>query len=265
LPPLNAGRNLIGAGQPDPLSRVERSMKWGGVVGGVALAAVASLSASLPVRAADMTPVPQRVAASGYIPAQFLWTGFYLGGGIGYGWGTATTLDPLAPVIASPSLKGFLVSGITGINYQISSVVVGVEGDFTGSWAKGSAIDTAGNALQTEVFWTASITGRVGVAFDRLLIYGKGGVGFDYDRNIVTVPSSASAIGTAYHVGWTGGGGVEYAVTEHWTARLEYDYFKFSTKAFGFQGPAIPTPPGIINGNVGINLNELTLILAYKF
>jgi outer membrane immunogenic protein len=234
-------------------------MKWGAVIGGVALAALASL----PARAADMTPIAQRPATSGYFPAQFLWTGFYLGAGIGDGWGTSTFTDPLATTTASaasPSLKGFLVGGVGGINYQISSIVLGVEGDFYASFVKGTALDPLGNALQTQVFWTATFTGRLGWAFDRLLIYGKGGAAFDYDRDTVTQPSAAAVVGSTNRAGWTVGGGVEYAFTEHWTARIEYDYLKFPTKGFVFTGPAINQ-----GGNVGMNLNELKLVVANKF
>src|ERR1700722_2259909 len=64
------------------VSGVELSMKWGAVTGGVALAALASLpgllSESSPAGAADMTVAP-RPATSSYIPAQFFWTGFYIG------------------------------------------------------------------------------------------------------------------------------------------------------------------------------------------
>jgi outer membrane immunogenic protein len=241
-------------------------MKWNEVIGGAALAAVASLSASPWVvgsaRAADMTPVVQRPATSGYIPAQFLWTGFYLGAGIGGGFGSAPFTDPFSGASASPSINGFLVSGVAGINYQFGSVVVGAEGDFTGAWAKGSAIDATGNSLQASVFWTSSITGRLGWAMDRLLIYGKGGVAFDYDRDTVTIPNGNTALGTTYHVGWTVGGGVEYAVTEHWTGRIEYDYLRFASNAFVFKGTASTMGVG---GAVGINLSEVKAIMAYKF
>jgi outer membrane immunogenic protein len=235
-------------------------MKWGAVIGGVALAALTSLPASLPARAADMTPVPQRAATSGYIPAQFFWTGFYIGAEVGYAWGTTTFADPFFVATGSPSLSGPLVGGIAGINYQIGSVVIGVEGDFTGSWSKGSTVDTAGDILQTQVFWTSSITGRLGWAFDRLLIFGKGGVGFDFDKDTVTLPTGIAAAGSVYHAAWTVGGGVEYAITEHWTGRIEYDFFKFPTKGLSVSGPA-----GTASGNIGLNFNELKFIGAYKF
>jgi outer membrane immunogenic protein len=232
-------------------------MKWGAVVGSVALAALTSL----PARAADLTPIAQRPATSGYIPAQFLWTGFYLGVGIGGGWGTAPFLDPFGISTASPSLKGFLVGGVGGINYQINSIVLGVEGDFYGSWVKGTALDPIGDALQTQILWTSTITGRVGWAFDRLLVYGKGGGAFDYDRDTASQPGGSAAVGSTNHAGWTIGGGVEYAVTEHWTARIEYDYLKFAAKSFVFSGP----PAINQGGTVGISLSELKLIIANKF
>jgi outer membrane immunogenic protein len=240
-------------------------MKWGAFIGGVTLAALVSL----PAGAADMQVVRPIPATSGYIPAQFLWTGFYIGAGIGGSWANATFLDPLNPTAtASFSPKGFLVSGISGINYQMSSFVVGVEADFTGTWDKGSATDSFNNNLATSVFWTASVTGRAGVAFDRLLIYFKGGVAFDYDRDTVTVPAGNTAIGSLYRVAWTVGGGMEYAVTDHWTGRLEYDYFRFPTKALSFQGTAVPligVIPGTVGGQVGLNIGEVKLIMAYKF
>jgi outer membrane immunogenic protein len=238
-------------------------MKWGAVIGGIALAALASLPISLPARAADMTVGPRAMPPSSYIPAQFYWTGFYLGVGAGDAWGTSTFTDPFSTAVASPSLNGFLVTGVTGVNYQISSVVIGVEGEFTGTWAKGNAVDITLNNLQASVFWTASITGRLGLAFDRLLIYGKGGAGFDYDRDTVNqAATGGSAIGSTYRAGWTVGGGIEYAITEHWTGRVEYDYFKFPVKGFSFTGSTIPA---IGSGTVGINLNEVKGIVSYKF
>jgi outer membrane immunogenic protein len=186
-----------------------------------------------------------------------------MGGGIGDGWGTAPFIDPLNNgAAATPSINGLLLSAVMGINYQFSSVVVGVEGDLTGAFANGSVIDAANNTLEAKVFWTASITGRMGWAIDRLLIYGKGGVGFDYDRDTAALLNGASVLGTTNHVGWTVGGGAEYAITEHWTARIEYDYFKFASRAFVFSGPAAAGTPG---GAVGINLNEIKGIMSYKF
>jgi outer membrane immunogenic protein len=240
-------------------------MKWGAVIGGVALAALASMPAS----AADMTVSPRRVPISGYIPAQFFWTGFYIGAGVGGGWGTSTITDPFnGSLSVSPSLKGVIIDGVSGINYQINSWVLGVEANFDGPWIKGSTSDVPPapalpNSLKTEVLWTASVTGRVGMAFDRLLVFGKGGVGFDNDRDtIVQGGTGVAVVGSIFRAGWTIGGGVEYAVTEHWTGRLEYDYFRFPARGLTFQGNTALTQVG---GTVGLNLGELKGVMSYKF
>jgi outer membrane immunogenic protein len=232
-------------------------MRWGAVIGGVTLAFLPSLSA----RAADMTPIAQR-ATSGYIPAQFYWSGFYLGAALGDAWGTSTFTDLIAvpPQIGTPSLNGILFGGLVGLNYQFGSWVIGIEGDVMGTWANGSVNDAAGNNLQTKVFSTASLTGRLGFAFDRLLIYGKGGGALDYDRDFITV-GGVETIGTTNHLGWTVGGGLDYAFTEHWIARFEYDYFKFSSKSLFFSGGTRTGGGGI----VGLTLNEAKAAIAYKF
>jgi outer membrane immunogenic protein len=243
-------------------------MKWGAVIGGVALAALASLpatlSASSPAQAADMTPIARPAPAPSYIPAQFFWTGFYLGTGIGGGFARASFVDPFAGLVTgSPSPKGLLVTGIGGINYQIGAVVIGVEGDFTGAWLRGGAVvDSVPNNLDVSVLWTSTITGRFGVAFDRLLVYGKGGAAFDYDRDTVTQPSSAAAVGSFYRAGWTVGGGVEYAFTDHWIGRIAYDYLRFPVKAASFQGNTVPV---FSSATVGLNISEIKAIISYKF
>ncbi len=231
-------------------------MKLVAVVGAGALAFLSSMSA----RAADLPGVrPAIPAAPGYIPARYLWTGFYLGAAAGGGWGKSTFYDPFGGVTDTVSVTGFLVGGYTGINYQIDPVVIGIDFDFIGSFVHGSDIDTAGNSLQTKVFWTSSVTGRVGWALDRLLIYGKGGVGFAYHRDTVTATFGVP-IGSAVNAGWTFGGGLEYAITEHWIARAEYDFFKFPTKALLVSPSAAPG-----NVQIGIDLNEAKGGIAYKF
>ena len=243
------------------------SMKFAAAVGGVALACLASL----PSRAADVTLAPQPVkAAPGYIPAYFWWTGFYVGATIGGGFGNETFFDPFGGQSASLSLSSFLAGGYSGINYQIGSLVIGAEGDFIGAFSKGTATDPAGDTLKSKVFWTSSLTPRVGWAFDRLLVYGKGGVGFAYHREQIAGPTiiGVPPAGSAVSVGWTAGAGVEWAVTEHWIARLEYDYFRFPNKGEFLTGnfPATFVCVGSCGGTVlGFNFNEAKVGVAWKF
>ena len=237
-------------------------MRLGAVA--AALAAILSALGAADAKAADMTPL-LKGPGSTYIPALYNWTGFYVG--VASGWGTGTTdfTDPFgAGAVASARLSGFLVGGVTGINYQIGSVVVGFEGDFIGSWAKGSVFDTAGTNLTNEVVWTSTVALRVGWAWDRLMIYAKGGGAFDNDRSSAVALLGGVDQGSTLRSGWNVGGGVEYALTEHWIARFAYDWLKFDSRVISFGGTV---PPAIlaVNGNVGITLNEFKAIIEYRF
>jgi outer membrane immunogenic protein len=239
-------------------------MKWASVVGGLALACAASLSG----HAADITPVapaPYR-AAPAYIPAYFSWTGYYLGATIGDGFGNATMLDPsiltgATGQFVSERVKGFLAGGYAGVNYQVGSIVFGFDADFIGSWAKGAAADTlpapVADIMQVEILWTGTATARVGWAIDRLLFYGKGGAAFVFHRD--TIAGGNNGGGSATTATWTVGGGIDWAVTEHWIARAEYDYFNMPTTAFQLA----TTPPAA--SQMGGKFNEIRLGMAYKF
>ncbi len=240
-------------------------MRWGAVV--ATLAAAASLSGAPPASAADL-PVTPLYKSPTYIPAIFSWTGYYIGLSAGWGWGSGTFTDPFVPVGGNPRLSGFLVGGTTGINYQIGSVVLGVEGDFTGSWAKGGVLDAAGNFLQTEVMWTSILAVRLGWAWDRFMIYGKGGGAFDQDRSTFGSVFGGSNMGGTYRAGWAVGAGAEYAVTEHWIVRAAYDYMTEPTKAVIMTGNALTAagrPFSPVGANVGFSLNEFKGIIEYKF
>jgi outer membrane immunogenic protein len=64
--------------------------------------------------------------------------------------------------------------------------VVGLEGDFSWTGLKGSGTDSIGDTIAAKTDWTSTVTGRVGAAFDRLLVYGKGGLAIARDRSSLT-------------------------------------------------------------------------------
>ena len=83
--------------------------------------------------------------------------------------------------------------------------------------------------------WVSTLTGRAGLAFDRWLVYGKGGVAWaheKYDTNFYTFPGTASLSET--RIGWTVGAGVEYAFAPNWSTKLEYNYMDFGTRNVSF-------------------------------
>ncbi|MBN9081596.1 MAG: hypothetical protein BGP04_11360 [Rhizobiales bacterium 62-17] len=183
----------------------------------VALSAMAStaMAADLPRRAPAPAPAPM------YVAPIFTWTGFYVGGQLGGAWSANNT-------------NGFIGGGHVGYNYQMNnSFVVGLEGDFEGTSLKGSRAFFPGVLVKNRINWQASIRARAGVAFDRALIYATGGVAFAGLRNeLIAPPFSVSASNT--RTGWTIGAGVEYALTNNWSARVEYRYADFGRRNDGF-------------------------------
>lgn len=180
----------------------------------------ADLSARMPVKAAPFVPT-------------FSWTGAYIGAHLGYGWSASTyTYAPTPDWSLNSKPDGILGGGQIGYNYQFGTWVLGAEADFSWTGIKGTDIDAApayfGDRYESKIDWTSTITGRIGYAFDRSLLYVKGGAAFahtklDYQRAGSTDIGHASRTST----GWTIGGGLEYAFAPQWSARLEYNYMDF--------------------------------------
>jgi outer membrane immunogenic protein len=178
--------------------------------------------------AADL---PSRAAPPVYLPPPpvFSWTGVYIGGQIGYQWGTSSTtaLTAVGPQSqASYSPNGVVGGAHIGYNYQIAQFVLGLEGDVNGSGYQGSGFNNAGIVQHsTREDIQGSIRGRVGAAWDRALIYATGGVaiGSLHNSYLNTSDGRSDTFDTT-RVGWTVGGGVEYAITNNWSLRAEYRY-----------------------------------------
>jgi outer membrane immunogenic protein len=186
----------------------------------------------------------------------FTWTGFYAGINGGYGWGSgdtsfrplpdAVTFFDLEPQSLSPDPNGFIGGGQVGFNWQWNRwLVLGVETDFQGSDMEGSETrfgfnDITGtpNFAAPDSFitahermqWFGTARGRIGFApLCRLLIYGTGGLAYgniDYSANTnfengITYPVNF----TQTNLGWTVGGGLEYAIGHHWSVKAEYLYY----------------------------------------
>jgi outer membrane immunogenic protein len=139
--------------------------------------------------------------------------------------------------------------------------VLGVEGDFSWTGLKGSGTDSFGDTINTNTRWTSTVTGRVGAAFDRLLIYGKGGVAFAQDQSSFTDVFVNSASNTFLRTGWTAGAGLEYALSKNWSAKIEYDYLSFGLQALNFTTPTTP----LYTSNASLNVQEIKAGLNFRF
>jgi outer membrane immunogenic protein len=202
---------------------------------------VAGLAAAVfsgaPALAADM-PVK-----APYHDPGFSWTGCYIGAHAGGGWGVA---NPEAPTVADTKPQGFVGGGQVGCDYQASNWVLGVDGSFSGSGMHdqrtelflGIPFNTL-DTFETKIDWLASVTGRVGYAWDRWLVYGRGGAAWVRDRSnnsgtfFITTFNEGNALTRS---GWTAGGGVEYAFARNWSFLVEYDFYGFGTKSATLSG-----------------------------
>ena len=177
--------------------------------------------------AADISRPVYKAPPAGVLPATYDWTGFYVGGHIGYGWSKNTFTDPFVPFSASgTNANGIMGGGQVGFNYQIGQFVLGVEGDMSGSGIKGGP-SVLGATFNTNTDWTATLTGRAGLAFDRWLVYGKGGAAWASDKysfTSVTPTLLPTFNGSETRWGWMVGAGLEYAFYDNWSAKIEYNY-----------------------------------------
>jgi len=222
------------------------------------MASAMLVAASASAFAADL---PSRRPPPVYAPVPiFTWTGFYVGGDIGYTWGTDThTLPSGAVYQATP--QGEIGGLHVGYNYQINQFVVGLEGDVDGANFRNSAASPAGAVNSTRLPVEGSIRGRLGYAWDRALFFATGGAGFADIQHNYTNPLGVSDPGNTYsstRVGWTVGGGVEYALSNNWSVRGEYRYADFGRQTDTILLGTVPVVNHVIE-------HRVTVGFSYKF
>jgi outer membrane immunogenic protein len=196
-----------------------------------------------PVSAADLMPLkaPPPMAPS------CMWCGFYVGGHVGYGWSKYDgQLNSDTAGIPPLNFSDFQANGLAlgmhaGYNFQSGSWVFGIEGDttITPGWQdKLTGINSGVNfvpggdgslSASTRIDWLASIRGRLGMAFDRTLLYATGGVAWVHGTH--TFGSSSPAQDSKFNftkVGFVVGGGVEWKYTNSVSLRLEGLHYIFN-------------------------------------
>jgi outer membrane immunogenic protein len=195
--------------------------------------------------AADL-PAP---AASAYRPpppvvAYFNWTGCYVGGNVGGLWTNRewddAGISPGDPftgqAFGSHSANDWIGGVQAGCDYQFGGgFVIGIQGDYDWTNANGSSVNNLvpGFTNQTQIRSLASVTGRVGYAWDRFLGYVKaGGAWENADYNGLSSATGLVVSTTnATFSGWTVGIGGEYAFTKWLSGFVEYDYYDFGTQS----------------------------------
>lgn len=252
---------------------------------------------SIPFSAKEMkqvAPIP---------PACPSWTGFYVGGFGGYKFGA---IDPdihlFGPWEEFPvdvqeierradndlSTSGAELGGLIGYNYQVNHWVFGAEASGGYLWLRNSNVSdhflAVGNPFTDEyhvstsfkTHYLATIGGRVGYALCRWLPYVTGGVAFgdvELDQEIIqhdtSFPFREGGSKSETNVGWFVGGGLEYALTNHWRVRAQYEYvdlgetgFDHSTPGFDLAGALVDFPG---HSEVELREHNASFAIIYGF
>ncbi len=251
----------------------------------VLLAAAGILALAGRAFAADLAQAPPP-------PPVFNWTGVFLGGQIGYAWGDgngaayyATPGGLFGSGALNSSAQGVIGGAHLGYNLQINNFVVGLEGTIDGTNLSKTTIigivdpsggvDASGNAyggpltgsVQSNI--QGSILGRAGLVWDRLLIYGVGGVTSANYTSYINISAEDSAGSYYFHgtrsstrTGWTAGGGAEYAINDHWSVYGEYRHSEFG------QLSSLPSSPVAGLGyyiNRQLAQNQVQVGFSYRF
>jgi outer membrane immunogenic protein len=260
-----------------------------GVTAVASLFATGAFGADLPMRTYTKAPV--------FVEPVFNWTGFYLGGNIGYSWGrssdTSTLTNSAGTILFASSdktaLNGVVGGGQIGYNWQIQNFVWGLEADIQGTNEKGSRnfVCPAGVCIPTpvgiaalagtpvpatlgqKIDWFGTVRGRAGVAVSpMLLLYATGGLaygGINTNEAIGVVPTTFSNNTTS--AGWTAGAGIEGAIGGNWTARLEYLYVDLGKVNGSLVTPLTALGGGVITSSYSSHItdNILRVGINYKF
>src|SRR3984885_3894996 len=183
----------------------------------IALIAAALIAAvwTSSVEAADLPYQPYTVNQP---LNMYSWAGPYLGGNIGWDWGSVDN-NPTKP-------SGFVGGVQAGYNFQNGPWVFGIEGDFQGTGAS----DTFAPWKFSNP-WFGTVRGRAGYALNNILFYGTAGLAFGELQG-----QTFSGAESHTNAGWTVGVGAEVGLARNWSAKLEYLYVDLNDSNFAITG-----------------------------
>lgn len=201
------------------------------------------------------------------------WAGYYVGADGGYNWGTSSYTVPSSGFRAGLNPRGGLVGGFGGDNYQFANnVVLGAEGDFnftnaSVSNAFGSALGVPNtiNAHGEKLNWSSTTRARLGYAWNQFLPFVTAGVAFEKDsvsdQNLAVANSGVSW--SEIRLGYTLGAGLEYAITDKISTRVEYRFADYGTDGVA---TTISTATGsqYAAHKVNLSTNDVRVGLSYK-
>jgi outer membrane immunogenic protein len=249
-------------------------------------AATTAFAADLPARTYTKAPV--------MVDPGYNWSGFYIGGNVGYSWGrsgdTTTYTNgagTLFTTAGTSNLNGVVGGGQIGYNWQMQNWVWGLEADIQGTGERGSrditcpigactpppvgALVIPGPAvpatLTQQIDWFGTLRARGGILLTpRVLLYATGGLAYGN----VNTSETIGAVGFSaddLRVGYTVGAGIEGAIGGNWTARLEYLYVDLGRTSGSFATTIAALGGGTLTSNYSSRItdNVLRVGVNYKF
>lgn len=261
------------------------------------LAAVSTIALTQFASAADMPARAPMYTKAPVMAPVYDWTGFYLGGNVGYGWGANTgsgyssftdSLGGLAGFFAAggnvlPGVNpnGIIGGGQIGYNWQISPWVLGIVADIQASDMKASGTGAASIGAFTSITesktakidWFGTVRAKVGYAVNNVLFYGTGGLAYG-EVNASTSFNDPSAGGgprvfagssSSTKTGWAAGAGVDYALSRNWTVGAEYLYVDLGTISTTETQVSGPANASTFTSNSKFTANIARLTINYKF
>lgn len=209
----------------------------------IAVAAIALTANSISAFATDLPPrMPTKALPP--LPAEpsYSWSGFYVGGHLGYLWGRTRVAEDGVIVEDNARTNGVVGGILAGYNWQFGAVVFGLEGDFGWSNAHGVGVlppilvpVTVRGPNRYDLRWTSHARGRIGYAFENVLVFAAGGFAvadLDFtEGTVTTILVPAESNGGKYY-GWSLGGGVEWGLTPNLVSRFEYFYDNYGHKDY---------------------------------
>jgi opacity protein-like surface antigen len=228
-------------------------------------------------------PMPVKAPVS--VRAPMYWTGPYVGAHLGGGWGNDHWSDPFgddfilppgAPTVVNVAgfgdsihATGPLGGGQIGFNLQTGAWVIGAEADASAAHLRGENTcftGLGGVDCMRSVDALGTVTVRGGYAWNRALAYVKGGGAWTSTTYSLNANTNTLALGTGSTSstvwGWTVGGGVEYGLTNNWTALVEYDHIEIPSTTVAFPTVAVINAQSI---SVRQGIDMVKLGLNYKF
>ena len=232
------------------------------ILGSIALAAL--LPAFQSVIAADLPSQPVYRAPIVTPAPVYNWTGCYVGGNVGAGWGRGQITDVNSGGGVSATNTGFVGGVQIGCDYEFAGgFVIGARDMFDGaSLNSGSTISTGAlvnDTANSKTQWFNILTARIGYAvMPNALIYFQGGGAWTRTTQTITTPAGAQIGQFANNKGgYVVGGGFEYMFAPKWSTFLEYNYMNFGTNS--------GTTTTGVNVNLKHDTQTLLVGINYRF